>query len=96
MEILGGSWILHRTLVKTDFRAILKQSVSSIDSPVWKDNRVSLDIALRVMCIRQLSGKLVELCRTYWTHGSGSRTSISCTASMFGVTRWRLEGGQAG
>lgn len=53
--------IFHLTRVQTHFRTHLKQSISPINSAVRQYDGVVLDVALGVVCVRQVASKIVQL-----------------------------------
>ena len=55
LEDLPGRRIFYMTLIETHFSTHLQQSISSVDPAVRQDSRIALDIALRVMSVREVA-----------------------------------------
>ena len=79
---LGRCWILDQTVFEAELFAILEQSITPVDSAIWQDDGVVLDIAFRVVRIRDFSGKLVQFSRANGTYRSSRRASIRRAACV--------------
>ncbi len=73
-------WILDQARGQADRGAHGQQSFTPVDAPVWQDDGIILDIALRMMSIWNIEGQIVELRRADGTDGRRGRVGVGTTA----------------